>query len=69
VVLAEALMDWVADEADRVVHLARVEAQPPVVHLKLARARVEAQAHPVVHPELARAEAPPWGPTYRVIRR
>ena len=66
VVPAGALMGWVEDEA--VLAVARVEAPLPVVHLELARAEV-GPAHRAVQPELARAEAPPWDPTYRVIRK
>ena len=54
-------MDWAEDVA--VLEVARVEAQPPVVLLELARAR------DAVMDRLARAEALPWGPTYRVIRK
>ena len=76
-----ALMDWVEDEA---VHLerARVEVQPPVlrpvplvalleqVRVRLLEAaRDEVLADPVVQPELALAEAQPWDPTYRVMRK
>ena len=75
-----ALMDWV----DEAVHLelARVEVQPPVlrpvplvalleqVRVRLLEAaRDEVLADPVVQPELALAEAQPWDPTYRVIRK
>ena len=56
-------MDSVEDVA-----VARVEAQPPVVHLELARAEV-GLVDRAVRPGLARAEAPPWDPTYRVIRK
>lgn len=46
------------------VHLVALpEALPEVV---LARDLV---LHRAVRPELARAEAQPWGPTYRVIRK
>ena len=81
VVPMAALMDWVEDEAVH-LELARVEVQPPVVrlvapvaHLERVRvrlleaARAEVLADRVVQPELARAEAQPWDPTYRVIRR
>ena len=61
-----ASMDWVEDVA--VLEVARVEAQPPVVHLEVARAEV-GLVDRAVRPELERAEAPPWDPTYRVIRK
>jgi hypothetical protein len=70
-------MDWVEHEV--VLEVGRVEAQPlvaplvalPVVlpELHLARDAVLVPADRAVRPELARAEAQPWGPTYRVIRR
>jgi hypothetical protein len=54
-------MDWAEDVA--VLEVARVEAQPPVVLLELARAQ------DAVMDRLARAEVLAWGPTYRVIRK
>ena len=64
------------------LELARVEVQPPVlrpvplvalleqVRVRLLEAaRDEVLADPVVQPELALAEAQPWDPTYRVIRK
>ena len=66
VVPLEALMDWVEDVVR--LELARAEAQPPVAHLELARVEV-GPADRAVRPELARAKAEAWGPTYRVIRK
>jgi hypothetical protein len=76
-----ALMDWVEEEAVH-LELARVEVESPVlrpvplvalleqVRVRLLEAaRDEVLADPVVQPELALAEAQPWDPTYRVIRK